>query len=183
MMHISRLAAGVVLLASFASTGFAQTAAPTTSSSPREAGVKVSVPSTADFLKKAAVGNKFEIDSSKLALDKSKSEAVRTFANMMIKDHGEAAVKMRAAVTEAQLSAPADALDARHKQTLDDLSTKDGSAFDKAYVEAQLKGHEETVALFQAYANVGDNARIKRFAKDLLPTLQMHLEHVRKLKV
>ena len=60
---------------------------------------------------------------------------------------------------------------------------KDGPAFDKAYVEAQLKGHEETVALFQAYANGGDNARIKQFAKDLLPTLQMHLEHVRKIKV
>ena len=90
---------------------------------------------------------------------------------------------MKAAVTEAKLPAPPDALDARHKAMLDDLAKKEGPAFDKAYVEAQLKGHEETVALFQAYASGGDNPRIKQFARDLLPTLQMHLEHVRKIKV
>jgi putative membrane protein len=183
MTNKFRLAAGVVLLASVASTGFAQTTTPTTPASPQQATVKASVPSTADFLTKAEAGNKFEIESSKLALDKSKAEAVRTFANMMVKDHGEAAAKMKSAVTEAKLSAPPDALDAKHKAMLDDLAKKEGPAFDKAYVEAQLKGHEETVALFQAYANGGDNPRIKQFAKDLLPTLRMHLEHVRKIKV
>lgn len=184
MIHKFRLAAGVVLLASIASTGFAQSStAPTAPGNPQQATVKASIPSTADFLNKAAVGNKFEIESSRLALDKSKSEAVRSFATMMIKDHGEAAVKMKSAVTEAKMSAPPEDLDAKHKAMLDDLAKKEGPAFDKAYVAAQLKGHEETVALFRAYANGGDNARIKQFAKDLLPTLQMHLEHVRKLEV
>ena len=92
------LAAGIVVLSSIASTGFAQSTPPTAPGNPQQATVKASIPSTADFLNKAAVGNKFEIESSRLALDKSKSEAVRTFANMMIKDHGEAAVKMKAAV-------------------------------------------------------------------------------------
>jgi putative membrane protein len=179
MMQTFKLAACAALLASVATTGFAQTTSP---AGPQQATVKASVPSTADFLSKAATGNKFEIDSSKLALNKSKSETVRTFANMMVKDHGEAAVKMKRAVTEAKLSAPPDALDAKHQAILDDLAKKEGSAFDKAYVDAQLKGHEETVALFKAYADGGEDSRIKQFAKDLLPTLQEHLEQVRKLK-
>lgn len=182
MMQTFKLAAAAALLASIASAGFAQTTAPMAPATPQQATAKVSVPSTADFLSKAATGNKFEIDSSKLALDKSKSETVRAFANMMVKDHGEAAVKMKRAVNEAKLSAPSEALDARHQAILDDLAKKEGSAFDKAYVDAQLKGHEETVALFKAYADGGEDTRIKQFAKDLLPTLQKHLEQVRKLK-
>lgn len=182
MMKTFKLAAGIALLASIASTGLAQTTTPMTPASPQQATVKVSVPGTADFLSKAATGNKFEIDSSKLALDKSKSEAVRAFANMMVTDHGEAAVKMKRAVTEARLSAPPEALDTRHKAILDDLAKKEGSAFDKAYIDAQLKGHEETVALFKAYADGGENARIKKFAKDLLPVLQKHLDQIGQLK-
>jgi len=182
-MRTLKLAACAALTSLLVSAAFAQGTTPATPSGPSQASAKAAVPATAEFLTKAAVGSKFEIDSSKLALDKSKSEVVRTFANMMVKDHGEAAVKMKGAVTEAKLSAPPDALDAKHKAMLDDLAKKDGPAFDKAYIEVQLKGHEETVALFQAYANGGDNARIKQFARDLLPTLQMHLEHVRKIKV
>jgi putative membrane protein len=134
------------------------------------------------FLSKLAVGNKFEIDSSTLALSRSKSETVKTFASQMVSDHGQAAVKMKQAVTDAKLKAPGDALDARHQAMLDDLKKKDGPAFDQAYVDAQLKGHEETVAMFEAYSTTGDNPRIKQFASDLLPTLRMHLENVRKLQ-
>jgi len=181
-MHPFKLAACAALMASVASTGFAQTMAPSTPAASQQATAKASVPGTADFLTKAATGNKFEIDSSKLALDKSKSETVRAFANMMVKDHGGAAVKMKRAVTEAKLPAQAAALDAKHQAMLDDLAKKEGPAFDKAYVDAQLKGHEETVALFKAYADGGENPRIKQFAEDLLPVLQKHLDQARKLQ-
>lgn len=182
-MHGFKLTICVALVASMTSEAFAQPTAPGAPANPQQAITKATVPSTADFLTKAAVGNKFEIESSRLALEKSKSEAVRTFAEMMVKDHGEAAVKMKRAVAEAKVSAPPDAMDARHQALVDDLAKKEGPAFDKVYVDAQLRGHEETVALFKAYSDGGENARIKQFAKDLLPTLQKHLEQVRKLKV
>jgi len=182
MTKTFKLVACAAVIGSIASTGFAQTMAPGTPANPQQATVKATVPSTADFLGKAAAGNTFEIDSSKLALDKSKSEPVRAFANMMIRDHGEAAAKMKQAVADAKLPAPADTLDAKHQALLGDLARKEGAPFDRAYLDAQLKGHEETVALFKAYADGGDNARIKQFAKELLPTLQKHLAHVRKLK-
>jgi putative membrane protein len=134
------------------------------------------------FLAKAAVANKFEIDSSKLALTKSKSENVKTFANKMITDHGQAAIKMKLAVTDAKIKAPADSLDATHQTLLDDLKKKDGAAFDQAYADAQLKGHEETVAMFETYEKNSDSPRIKQFASDLLPTLRGHLDHAKKLQ-
>jgi putative membrane protein len=135
-----------------------------------------------EFLMKTAAGNKFEIDSSKLAISKSKSETVKAFANEMVKDHGQAAVKMKQAVTDAKAKAPPDSLDAKHQAIYDDLKKKEGVAFDKAYIDAQAQGHVETVAMFESYAKNGDNPRIKAFANDLLPTLRSHLDHVKKLQ-
>jgi putative membrane protein len=139
-------------------------------------------PSTDEFLAKLAPGNKFEIDSSKLAISKSKSETVKGFASQMVKDHGEAATKLKRAVTDAKLKAPPDSLDAKHQAIYDDLKKKDGMAFDQAYVDAQMKGHVETVAMVEAYAKDGDNPRIKAFANEVLPTLRSHLDHVKKLQ-
>jgi putative membrane protein len=138
--------------------------------------------STDQFLMQAAAGNQFEIDSSKLAISKTKSEQVKAFANQMVTDHGQAAGKMKQAVTDAKAKAPADKLDAKHQAIVDDLKKRDSTAFDKAYVDAQMQAHVETVALFESYAKRGDNARIKAFATEMLPTLRTHLDHVKKLK-
>jgi putative membrane protein len=136
--------------------------------------------STEAFVKKTAVGNEFEIDSSKLALSKSNSTDVKAFASQMVADHGEAAAKFKKAVSEAKLKEPS-ASDDEHDKLMKDLRTRNGGDFDRAYVDAQRKGHVETVALFESYARDGDNPRLKQFAQELLPKLRQHLEHAKKL--
>jgi putative membrane protein len=133
------------------------------------------------FAAEAAGANMFEIESSRLALTKTKSEAVRNFANKMIADHTAAAGKFKKAIADAKMKAPAEGLDAKHKAIYDDLRKKDGEAFDKAYIQAQHKGHMEAVELFQSYAGGGDNPRLKQFAQEMLPTLRAHLELVSKM--
>lgn len=100
----------------------------------------------------------------------------------MVNDHGQAAVTMKQAVTDANAQAPSDSLDANHQAILDDLNKKAATAFGKAYVDAQLQGHIDAVGLVDAYAQAGDNPRLKQLASDLLPTLRGHLDHVKKLK-
>jgi putative membrane protein len=138
--------------------------------------------STASFLNSVAAGNQFEIDSSKLALSRSKSDAVKRFAQRMVDDHTEAAGKFKIAVTEAKLTPPSDKLDAKHQAVFDSLKAANDASFDKLYIDAQYKAHVETVDLFKAYGKGGDNARMKQFANELLPTLQAHLDHVGKMR-
>jgi putative membrane protein len=57
-----------------------------------------------------------------------------------------------------------------------------GSSLRYGYVKAQHDGHVETVAMFEAYATGGDNARMKQFANEMLPTLKTHLDQVSTLK-
>lgn len=133
------------------------------------------------FVAQVAGGNTFEIESSKLAATKTKAEPVRAFAAEMVTDHTAAAAKFKQALTEGKVKPPAEGVEAKHKAILDDLRKKDGTAFDSAYIEAQHKAHTETIELFQSYADGGDNARLKQFAQEMLPTLRKHLEHVTKL--
>jgi putative membrane protein len=142
----------------------------------------MATPSTATFLGNTAVANLFEIESSKVALSKTKNDKIKAFANQMVTDHTSAGTKFKQAVADAKLTPPVEKLDAKHQALLDDLQKKDGTAFDTAYVKAQHDGHVETVALFEAYAKGGDNARMKQFANDMLPTLKAHLDQVSKLK-
>src|SRR5579884_4289399 len=51
-------------------------------------------PSTADFVKNAAIGGLFEIESSRLALRKH-ARSDRRFAERMIRDHGRLAAQLK----------------------------------------------------------------------------------------
>ncbi|MBW8881835.1 MAG: DUF4142 domain-containing protein [Asticcacaulis sp.] len=136
---------------------------------------------TQDFVQKAAVANLFEIQSSQLAQEKSKSKAVLAFADQMIDDHGKAAVKFDAAVAKSGQTAPV-VLDDDHQKKIDDLKAKTGKDFDDAYIDAQKDAHDDAVDLFDDYSKNGKDPALQTFATETLPTLKMHQDKVKNLK-
>lgn len=135
--------------------------------------------SAQDFVNKAAIGGLFEVDSSKIAQGKAQDQSVKDFAQKMIDDHGAANAKLETIAGEEKLTVPKE-LDAKHKADLDSLQTaKD--AVDKPYVQLQRDAHSEAVTLFESYAKDGDNAQLKTFASETLPTLKMHQEMIEKI--
>jgi putative membrane protein len=130
------------------------------------------------FAKKVAAANTFEIQSSQLAKDRTQSGELRSFAQQMISDHTKAGEDFKSAVGTANVSPPPERPDARQQLTLSKLRNAQGSAFDKAYVAAQLKAHEQAVSLFQRYSKNGRTAPLKEFATKALPTLQHHLQMI-----
>jgi len=169
----------VSLLAALGLTAGAPRAADPPSQAARPA---MTALSTEEFLINASAGNLFEIDSGKLALTKARSAQVRNFANKMVTDHTVAAIEFKKALAATKLTTPPGTLDARRHATVDNLKAKAGAAFDKAYIEAQYQAHVESLEMMQAYAEKGDNARMRQFAKDRLPTLRMHLDLAAKLR-
>ncbi|MGX5839908.1 DUF4142 domain-containing protein [Mesorhizobium sp. ArgA1] len=133
--------------------------------------------SAQDFVDKAAVGGMFEVDSSKIFEGKAQDQGVKDFAQKMIDDHGGANAKLESIAGEQKLTVPKE-LDAKHKADLDSLqNAKD----DKPYVQMQRDAHSEAVTLFESYAKDGDNAQLKSFASETLPTLKMHQEMIEKI--
>jgi putative membrane protein len=129
------------------------------------------------FVDKAAAGGLFEIQSSELALKMSKSGEIKSFAQMMVQDHGKANAALETVAKKEGLKVPV-ALDKEHAAKIQTLQSA-GSQFDPPYVKAQLEGHQETVELFEEYAANGDNAAIQSFANETLPTLKAHLEKIK----
>ena len=137
---------------------------------------------TADAVPIAVSNNLFEIESSRLALQRSQSPAVKEFANRMVAEHTRAASKLKAALNEANLPIPPEKLSAKDQSVYDSLNTTQGAAFDKAYVEAQYNAHVEAVNLFRAYSEHGDNAHLKELSARYLPTLEDRLGQISNLR-
>jgi putative membrane protein len=139
-------------------------------------------PATQEFIDKAAVSNKFEIDTSQLALEYGKGDDVKKFAKEMVDDHTKVGEEFKATLKAADITPPADSLDLTHQAKYAKLrvfTTEDG--FDSSYVAQQLAAHEEAVQLFKDHAANDPTPAIKDFAAKTLPKLEHHLEMVKEL--
>jgi putative membrane protein len=136
----------------------------------------------ADFASKVAVANKFEIDTSQLALKYGKGAEVKQFAQQMIDDHTKAGEEFKKAVADQNIDPPKDALDLTHEAKYAKLrvfTTENG--FDGSYVAEQLAAHKNAVELFRNYSQNGQAGPLKDFATKTLPTLEHHLAMVQSL--
>lgn len=137
-------------------------------------------PSAETFVKKATISNLFEIQSSQLALQKSQNEQVKQFAQQMIDDHTKAGDRLKSTLSTTAIDSGTvpTTLDAKHQKIEDKLNSASPEKFDKDYIKAQSKAHGEAIALFKSYADNGDNAALKTFAQQTLPTLKKHESEV-----
>lgn len=125
------------------------------------------------FVTKAASGGMFEVESSKLAVEKAKRDDVKSFAQKMVTDHGKANADLQSMAQKVGVKVP-DKMEPKHQAQVEKLNKTGAESFDKAYLDAQIEAHKESVALFQNYAKSGDQPDLKQFAEKTLPTLQEH---------
>ncbi|MBO9541126.1 DUF4142 domain-containing protein [bacterium] len=127
------------------------------------------------FANKVAVVNMAEVALGKLAQANGGSQAVKDYGRKMEQDHSMANEKLTAIATKKGMTLPKD-LDAEHKALYERLSKLTGKAFDTAYREAMVKGHEKAIKLFEEEIAKGQDADLKDFATKTLPTLKEHLK-------
>jgi putative membrane protein len=139
-------------------------------------------PKTEDFVTLAAQSDMLEIQSSKLALQKSDSDKTKTFAQNMIDDHTKTSTELKELVSsgKVKVSAPS-ALDKKHEAKLDKLTKLQGKDFTKEYDDMQVSAHKDAVSLFERYGKDGDNPDLKAFASKTLPALKEHLQMAQEL--
>ena len=101
-----------------------------------------------EFFEKASQGNVAEVELGKLALKKSTNPDVQAFAKRMIQDHQMLGKKMAPLLAQAGVK-PSISLNTMHQHLYNELSTKSGADFDKAYIEAMDKDHHEDLKDFQ----------------------------------
>jgi putative membrane protein len=134
-------------------------------------------PKTEDFVTEAAASDIFEIESSKLAVERSQHPATKTFAQQMISDHTRTSEELKALVSGGKVKATVPtAMSSSQQSMLDALAKLQGDDFTKQYHSDQEDAHEDAVDLFKRYGDEGDNAELKAWAAKTRPALEHHLQ-------
>lgn len=161
-MKISHLAAAVFSLA-FVATAHAQTSK-----------------NDQEFLIQAGAGGLYEVEAGKLAQGKGKSESVKAFGSMLVKDHEAAYQRLKELARNKEVSLPT-AIPADKQLRLDELVIAEN--FDREFVQrVGLDDHANDIALFEKASKEADDSAIKAFASKTLPVLKAHREQAEKLK-
>ena len=137
-------------------------------------------PTTADFVKEAALSDMTEIAASKLGEERGTPQE-KTFASQMITDHTKTSEELKAmAPLEAKGAIPT-ALDSTSQSKLDKLKNAKPDDFASDFDSMQVTAHKDAVSLFERYAKGGDDPKLKDWAGKTLPTLRHHLEMAQNL--
>lgn len=132
-------------------------------------------PTALGFAKAVAMSDMYEVTAGRIALEKGQSEAVRSFAQMMVADHTKSAKAMEDSLGDVgdDYSMPA-TLDTEHQAQIDVLESLQGDAFDREYLSQQTAAHAKTLALLKSYAGNGDVPELRQFAQGAIPVVQKH---------
>ncbi|MBB4641577.1 DUF4142 domain-containing protein [Rhizorhapis suberifaciens] len=157
-------------------------APPALASGTRAADSAAKLPTTAAaYVKLAAAGDLFEIQSSQLALKKARSAEVRQFAQMLIDDHNKASQALKTAAEKAKVAVPVPQLDAGKKTQIQALTHASAQAFDDLYLAQQVRAHEKALALHQTFARNGDKPTLKTNAQTATTMIEKHLTTAKRL--
>ncbi len=136
---------------------------------------------SASFLVKAANMGMAEVDLGRLAGEKARNQKVKDFGAMMVSDHTNANNEVKSLASQRNVSLPDSVSDEKRKDK-EDLAKKSGADFDRAFMEAMVDDHNETINLFEkASNNVKDNA-VKTFVDNTLPKLRNHLDSAKAIQ-
>ena len=111
------------------------------------------VRSDAEFVHDIALKNLTEIELSRLALQKTVNPQIKSFAQMMVDDHGAAGSKLQSVVPADAIGWP-DRLDDKHRKTVDELAAKQGADFDREYAKAMVDSHQDLAAKLESRLDV-----------------------------
>ncbi|WP_113652910.1 DUF4142 domain-containing protein [Pedobacter namyangjuensis] len=152
----------------------------TTSNSTTTGGIAVNE-DDASFATKAAMGGMAEVEFSKVAVQKATNVELKSFADMMVSDHGKVNEDLKTLAGVKNITLPG-MLDDEHQKMLTDLSAKSGSDFDKKYASMMVDDHQKTYDLLDKQAKDGTDSDLKAFAAKTAPIVKGHLDKIKSIK-
>lgn len=135
-----------------------------------------------NFVSQAAQAGLAEIAISKVAMEKSTNEDVRTYAGLMVREHGKANEELTGLVQGHDIDVPS-TLDAKHQEAVTELSAKTGAEFDEAYAKRMVDDHTGAVAFFRSAATANDlSPELANFAYRTVPVVEEHKQMADRLE-
>jgi putative membrane protein len=147
----------------------------TKSGSAAATGAAIEGSSDARFIDHVARDNEGEIELGKLAVQKAQSPEVKALAQRLVTDHSKANQQLKRLAQKESVSVPTGA-GKEQKDLRAQLEKLNGAAFDRAFVDAEVKDHQNDITFYQNESNRLQDPQLRSFAQQTLPVLQEHLQ-------
>ena len=136
--------------------------------------------SPAEFVEKASATGVAEIEISRMAIGKTSSTDIESYAVEIIKDQTDANRDLKKIASEQDLPVPT------HEEVLNKakplmVEVQEDDSFDAAYAASQVKAREDAIQLFKQQVDKPASPALKAFAEKYLPKFEMHLVMAKKL--
>ena len=127
------------------------------------------------MMRDIAYSNISEIAAGKLALEKSQSDDVKSYAQKMIDDHTKAQQELQTLADSKGVKLPTEP-DAKHKALSKVMAGMKGDAFDKRYLkQGGLNDHENTHKLLTRVQGKAKDADLKAYGAKTIAVVDQHL--------
>lgn len=127
------------------------------------------------FIKNAGNGGLMEVALGKVAQTNANSEAVKKFGARMVEDHTKANEQLTQLAQAKGVKIDPE-FHGAHKEAYDRLAAFKGEKFDREYMTHMVKDHQEDISAFEKEAKNGNDAQVREWAEQTLPTLREHLK-------
>lgn len=139
------------------------------------------------FLAKAIISGRGEVELSQVAAQKATQSQVKQFAERMVNDHTALNDKLMKEAKQHDIKStgtygtPPLTPTEKAQTTKEQLESMSGDKLDKAYMQRMIQDHVRAIALFQDEAKNGKDSQLRNLASTALPTLQDHLKQAREI--
>lgn len=163
-----------------ADTSMAEEETPAETPPPAEEPKPVLTDKGREFIMKAGHSGVAEIELSKVALENSKTQSIKDFAQKMIDAHTKMGEDLTA-LGERLGTPPPTTLDEEMMKKKDELGKLKGKKLDQKYVDIMVENHQKSAETMRDQAEDAENPDLQAFAAANLPTVEEHLEHAKAL--
>lgn len=140
-----------------------------------------------DFVQAMMMSDKFVIVTGKLALERSRNQAVHDFATHMIAAHRKTWTDLKRISDRSFVNrrvTPPPVFDPPHTKSHRALLVSYGPAFDRLYVSQQMQVHQELMATLEGYAgSKGGYPPFQAFARQTVPVIRDHQAMLSRIQV
>lgn len=141
--------------------------------------------SHANILSLFSTIDKNEIEGAQLARQKASSPLIRNYAERLVREHTASLAKKATLAEEMhlQLKNPslASELERAYRDTLEALRNTSGPDFDRAYLDHQMRMHNQATNMAQTTAESVDDARLRQQLFELHSDFAAHAGKARSI--
>ena len=134
-----------------------------------------------NFVGQANLGAPFQVDSGRIAEEKSESAAIRNYAHLMVTSHIPVADELTGILRRKNVTPSNTLLHGAYDAMLSTLKADNRAALDRDYVNGQVEYQKGNAALFRQEIQNGSDPELKQFASETLPKIEDHLQRALKL--